>query len=97
MAHLSLCSLGPENPRRITNFEEDLKDGSVFCHLLQSHVPTIASNGRPLFGFKRNPQSDEDSKINSEKFVAGLRELGLDLSIPQSAFWNRMDEICSWL
>ena len=79
-------SLGPENPRRITNFEEDLRDGSVLCHLLQSHVPTIASNGRPLFGFKRNPQSAEDNKINCEKFVAGLRELGLDLSIPQNAF-----------
>ncbi len=78
--------LGPENPKRLTNFEEDLKDGSVLCHLLQSHVPNIAASGRPLFGFKRNPASDEDNKLNATKFIGGMRELGLDLSISPSSF-----------
>ena len=79
-------SLGPENPKRLTNFEEDLKDGSVLCYLLQSHVPTIAGSGRPLFGFKRKPQTDEEAALNANKFISGMRELGLDLSISPNAF-----------
>ena len=44
-----------------SNFEEDLKDGSCFAICFKS----CSCCFKWTTTFKRNPQSDEDSKINS--------------------------------
>ncbi len=74
-------AMAPPQPRRIVNFDRDLRDGAVLCALLQSHVPALASQGRPLYGFQRNPTTPEHARQNAERVVAAMRDLGLDLPL----------------
>ena len=74
-------AMAPAKPRRVVNFDADLRDGTVLGALLQSHVPALATQGRPLFGFQREPTSDEHVRQNAERVVAAMRDLGLDLPL----------------
>ena len=39
-------AMAPAKPKRVINFDADLRDGTVFGALLQSHVPVLATQGR---------------------------------------------------
>lgn len=71
----------PSKPKRITTFDRDLRDGSVLCSLLQSHLPALAQQGRPLYGYARAPETEEHIRQNAERVVAAMRDLGLELPL----------------
>ena len=74
-------TMAPSKPRRVVNFDSDLRNGTVLGALLQSHVPALATQGRPLFGFQRDPTTEEHIRQNAERIVAAMRDLGLDLPL----------------
>ena len=74
-------AMAPPVPKRVTNFDVDLRDGTVLCALLQSHLPALGSQGRPLYGYARNPETEEHIRQNAERIVAAMRDLGLELPL----------------
>jgi hypothetical protein len=74
----------PTQPRRVTNFGADLRDGIVLCSLIRSHVPTIKACGKvgppanSATAPGTNPVVDEATcRDNCTKLSAALTELGL--------------------
>ena len=49
--------------------------------LLQSHLPALAQQGRPLYGYARAPETEEHIRQNAERVVAAMRDLGLELPL----------------
>ena len=43
---------------------------------MQSHLPALASQGRPLYGYARAPDTEEHIRQNAERVVAAMRDLG---------------------
>ena len=77
--------LAPTDPRNLVNLTTDLADGSVLCHLMMSHIPSLAEQGRPLFGFVRKPSQEVHEESNANKIIAALAELGLDIKMDPKA------------
>ncbi|CAG9335550.1 unnamed protein product [Blepharisma stoltei] len=63
----------PHTPKKISNFESDLSDGTVISSVIQSHI----GNVKALGNIKVNPNSEEQRSQNCEKVIAGLSEIGL--------------------
>ncbi|RHZ21992.1 hypothetical protein DYB26_003352 [Aphanomyces astaci] len=75
-------------PRLIVDLEHDLKDGVVLCYVLMSHVPTLAIEGGPLYGFNRKPTSSEHFLENATCLRNALSCLGMDYGIPADQLCN---------
>lgn len=66
----------PHTSKKITNFDTDLMDGTVYAAVMQSHVGPIKS----LINFKLNCSTEEQRLFNCEKIIAGLNEIGMTCS-----------------
>ena len=81
MIHFNRAAAATLEPRKIRNFSSDLRDGSVICYLIASHVPSILSSGRPLSGFHRKPQDEAQFLENFEMIQQTLQYLGISYGI----------------
>lgn len=63
----------PHTPKKVSNFESDLCDGTVVAAVIQSHV----GNVKALSNIKLNPNSEEQRSQNCDKVIAGLNEIGM--------------------
>ena len=68
------ASMHPHTPKKISNFDADLMDGTVFAAVIQSHTGTIKS----LVNIKLNCSTEEQRIFNCEKIIAGLSEIGMN-------------------
>jgi hypothetical protein len=69
--HYSL--MHPHTPKKISNFDLDIMDGTVFAAVIQSHAGSV----KALTALKTNCTSEEQRMFNCEKIIAGLSEIGM--------------------
>jgi hypothetical protein len=80
--------------KRIVNFESDFADGSVFCHLLASHLPHLAKEeGQPLFGYTPctdtvNLEKPDIRLANCKKVMEVLKICKIDFGISVEALMS---------
>ena len=72
-------SIYPAQHRRLTNFDQDLMDGTVVAAVIQNHVGQIGS----LLKIKPIVVNDEHKKNNVEKVLAALGEIGMPSFLTQ--------------
>jgi len=63
------------HPRRISNFEEDLRDGHVFAAIIQSYVGANCS--RALSQLRGQCQNEDDYTHNCKKILEAMGDIGL--------------------
>ncbi|KDO33411.1 hypothetical protein SPRG_02218 [Saprolegnia parasitica CBS 223.65] len=68
-------------PRLIVDIETDLRDCVVLSYVLISHVPSLAAEAGPLYGFHRNPMTPEHVLENASSLRNALSLLGLDYGL----------------
>lgn len=71
------ANMHPHTPKKLTNFEADLMDGTVFAAVMQSHTGPI----KALSNIKMNCTTEEQRIFNCEKIIAGLTEIGMNTYI----------------
>lgn len=67
------ANMHPHTPKKLTNFEADLMDGTIFAAVMQSHTGQI----KALTNIKMNCTTEEQRIFNCEKVIAGLAEIGM--------------------
>jgi hypothetical protein len=88
--HVNQSTLSLDGPVRITNFDNDLKDGSALCVILAAHIPSLEdeAKGGPLAGFNRQVEDEEQASENRNKAVQAMEELGLGFGLSPDEIAN---------
>jgi len=71
----------PTMQRRVTDFEEDFRDGLVLAALLISHAPYVNSGGRLWASLVKECQSKEDFMQNASKVTNTMKEMSLLMAV----------------
>jgi hypothetical protein len=65
--------MNPTHPKQITNFDEDIRDGTVIAALIKSHY----GNSKNIKDMKASAFSDELVLYNAKKIIEAIHEIGL--------------------
>lgn len=67
-----LANVNPHGAKQITNFDQDLTDGTVLASLIQAHVGAV----KALVGLKTNVTTEEHKLNNCERVLNAFSEIG---------------------
>ena len=65
----------PNVPIRITNFDDNLRDGTVFANVIESYLGV--GRTQAIKEMRKSPQNEEDYEWNANKIISALHEIKL--------------------
>lgn len=77
--------------KRVINFTDNLTNGVIFIHLVLSHVSEMGNEGMPLAHYNETPSTDEDKRLNIDRFLKSLQLLKLTF-IPNINFFTNPND-----